>query len=93
MLKMAVRIDKIDRLSENSVAVLRAIASAIGAESGRVPFQDVATSLGISRSAVKYAVEQMIRTGTIELIGGELSVRNSIIWFEEDDEELDELAT
>ena len=66
MLKMAVRIDKIDRLSEHSVAVLGAIASAIGAETGRVPYQDIATSLGISRSAVKYAVEQMIKNGTIE---------------------------
>ena len=91
MLKMAVRIDKIDRLSEHSVAVLRAIASAIGAEPGRVPFQDVATSLGISRSAVKYAVDQMIKNGTIELVGDALSVRNSIIWFEEPDE-LDELG-
>ena len=83
MVKIAVRLDKIRRLTETSIDVLRKLAEKLGAESGRVEYGDIAKELKIGRSSVKYAVDQMIKDGTVQLVGGELSVRESIIWFEE----------
>lgn len=83
MVKMAVRLDKIRRLTETSIDVLRTIAEEIGIENGRVEYGEIAKRLDIGRSSVKYAVDQMIKDGTVQLVGDELSVRESIIWFEE----------
>ena len=84
MLKTAIRTDKIGRLNETSLSVLLTIANAIGDGIGRVEYGIIAKATGIPRGSVAYAVAQLIRDGTVELVDEQLCVRNSIIWFEED---------
>ena len=85
MVVSAVRIDKIRRLSENSVAVLRAISDALGDGEGRILYGDISEALGIPRSSVKYAMDQLIQDGIVQIVDGEkLSVRESVVWFEVD---------
>lgn len=84
MIKTAIRTDKIRRLNETSLSVLLTIANALGDGIGRVEYGAIAKATGIPRGSVAYAVAQLIRDGTVELVDEQLSVRNSIIWFEED---------
>ncbi len=83
MIKIAVRLDKIRRLNETSIEVLKIIIEKIGAGTGRVDYGEIAERLQIGRSSVKYAVDQMLRYGTVQIVDRELCVRDSIIWFEE----------
>lgn len=83
MIKIAVRLDKIRRLNETSIEVLKIIIEKIGAGTGRVDYGEIAERLHVGRSSVKYAIDQMIRYGTLQIVNRELCVRDSIIWFEE----------
>lgn len=82
MIIPAVRIDKIRRLSENAVEVLKVLAAALGDGIGRVEYGLIAKETGIPRSSVASAVDALIRDGTVELVNGELYVGNALIWFE-----------
>ena len=83
MIKTAIRLDKIGRLNETSLDILKIIIEKIGAGTGRVDYGEIAERLHIGRSSVKYSVDQMIRFGTIKIVNRELSVRDSVVWFEE----------
>lgn len=83
MIKIAIRLDKIGRLNETSIEILKIIIEKIGAGTGRVDYGEIAERLNVGRSSVKYAIEQMVRFGTIKIINRELSVRESVVWFEE----------
>ena len=82
MIIKAVRLDKIRRLSETSIDVLKALADTLADESGFVEYTKIANSLGIPRTSVKYVMDQMIKDGVVQVINGELSVKDSVVWVE-----------
>ena len=83
MVKMAVRIEKIRRLTKNSIAVLEQIALRLGDGFGRIDYIDVSKTTGIPRSTIKCCVDTLIRDGVLELEDGKISCAGAIIWFEE----------
>ena len=83
MANMAVRMDKIRRFTENSIAILEQIALRLGDDFGRIDYNDVAKKTGISRSTISDCVDRLIQDGVLELEGNEISCRSSVIWFEE----------
>ena len=81
MIVPTVQLYKIRRLSEISVTVLICLASCLGDGEGRVAYGDIAKSIGVPRSSVKYAMDQLIGDGIVKVIDGErLTVRESVIW-------------
>lgn len=86
MVVCAVRLDKIRRLSETSIDVLRCLAEALGGGAERIPYGDIANALGLPRSSVKYVMDQMIHDGVVQVVDGDkLSVEKSVFWFEIED--------
>lgn len=83
MVKLAIRIDKIRRLTPNSIAVLEQIALRLGDEFGRIDYNDVSKTTGIPRSTIKCCVDMLIRDGVLELDGKNISCAGSVVWFEE----------
>lgn len=83
MVKLAIRIDKIRRLTPNSITVLEQIALRLGDEFGRIDYNDVSKTTGIPRSTIKCCVDMLIRDGVLELDGKNISCAGSVVWFEE----------
>ena len=83
MIRTTVRLDKIKRLSDTSVDVLKALSDRLGDDSAHVDYSEIASSLGIPRSSVKYVLDRMIQDGVVQIVNGnELSVKDSIVWVE-----------
>ncbi len=83
MVKMALKFEKIGRQNENSIEILKDLAEQLGDGTGRVEFKDIEKRTNIPRATISSTIKRMIQAGTVELIGDGLSVRNSIVWYEE----------
>ncbi len=85
MIKKAVRLNKIGNLNESAAKVLDALADELGTGSGRVEYLRLSALTGLPRKTVKYAVEKLVSDGTVAFDDGELSVKDSIVWFDEEE--------
>ena len=83
MIKAAIRIEKIKSLTERAVQILELLADVLGDGEGCIPYEDIAKRLRCSRSTVKYTMDKLIIDGAVQAYGGKLSVRETIIWYEE----------
>lgn len=83
MVKMALKLEKIGRQNENSIEILKDLAEQLGDGEGRVEFKDIEERTKIPRATISSTIKRMIKSGTVELTGNGLSVRNSIVWYEE----------
>lgn len=85
MIKKAVRLNKIGNLNESAAKVLDALADELGTGRGRVEYLRLSALTGLPRKTVKYAVEKLVSDGTVAFDDGELSVKDSIVWFDEEE--------
>lgn len=82
MVKMAVKLEKIGQ--QNEIKILKDLAEQLGDGVGRVEYRDIERRTKIPRTTVSNTMRRLIRAGMVELIGDKLSLRNSIIWYEEE---------
>jgi DNA-binding Lrp family transcriptional regulator len=75
----AILIDKLKKIDETSAKVLKRLTLELEGGARHVSYTALAAELGLTRNAVKYAIERMTVDGILEIEGDKLALSGAIV--------------